>query len=217
MLFNVVQILLDKAHSLFVICTTLHNACGERGETVMERKNFAANLSRYKGRPGLCMIFRHPCVVDRFGQPGKRYRVGLDERDEAKAQKLVDQMNAILQDESLWLLAKQETARRLGYDDRVVAAFYRYLQPQQQDSWTVRNEAIHLPDPDEGYAHVLLLGTFGAGKTTLVRQLLGTDPQREDFPPCRLAEPRLLVPKLSRLTGPLRQSSRFVPRMLSGN
>jgi energy-coupling factor transporter ATP-binding protein EcfA2 len=146
-----------------------------------ERKKFAAALSRYKGRPGLCMIFRHPCKVDRFGQPGKRYRVGLDEREEAKAQKLVDQMNAILQDESLWVLAKQETARRL-YDERVVAAFYRYIEPQQQDSWTVRDEAIHLPTPAEGYARVLLLGTFGAGKTTLVRQLLGTDPRREGFP-----------------------------------
>src|SRR2546427_9100836 len=148
----------------------------------MEKKQFSATLSRYKGRPGLCMIFRHPCKLDRFGRPGKRYRVGLDERDEAKAQELVDQMNEILQDESLWVLAKLETATRL-YHERIVAAFYRYIEPQPQDNWTVRDDAIRLPTPAEGYARVLLLGTFGAGKTTLVRQLLGTDPQHEGFPP----------------------------------
>lgn len=147
----------------------------------MERRKFTATLSRYKGRPGLCMIFRHPCQLDRFGQPGKRYRVGLDERDEAEAQKLVDQMNAVLQDESLWVLAKQETARRL-YHERIVAVFYRYIEPQQPDNWTLRESVIPLPTPAEGYARVLLLGTFGAGKTTLVSQLLDADPRCERFP-----------------------------------
>jgi adenylate kinase family enzyme len=33
-----------------------------------------------------------------------------------------------------------------------------------------------------GYTRVLLIGTTGAGKTTLARQLLGTDPDRERFP-----------------------------------
>ena len=35
---------------------------------------------------------------------------------------------------------------------------------------------------DDGYRTVLLLGTTGAGKTTVVRQLLGTDPATERFP-----------------------------------
>ena len=36
--------------------------------------------------------------------------------------------------------------------------------------------------PGQGYRKVLLLGTTGAGKTTLARQLIGTDPDEERFP-----------------------------------
>ncbi len=39
-----------------------------------------------------------------------------------------------------------------------------------------------LPSKEDGYRKVLLLGTTGAGKTTVVRQLLGTDPDTERFP-----------------------------------
>ena len=39
-----------------------------------------------------------------------------------------------------------------------------------------------LPSASNGYRTVLLLGTTGAGKTTVVRQLLGTDPETERFP-----------------------------------
>lgn len=46
----------------------------------------------------------------------------------------------------------------------------------------IRERLIPLPGSDEGYSRVLLLGTTGAGKTTVVRQLLGTDPKRERFP-----------------------------------
>ncbi|MFD0851749.1 hypothetical protein ACFQ07_05935, partial [Actinomadura adrarensis] len=50
------------------------------------------------------------------------------------------------------------------------------------DFRALRDELLPLPDASEGYRHVLLLGTTGAGKTTVVRQLLGTDPQTERFP-----------------------------------
>ena len=39
-----------------------------------------------------------------------------------------------------------------------------------------------MPSPDAGYARVLFLGTTGAGKTTLVRQLIGTGGRGEKFP-----------------------------------
>ena len=47
----------------------------------------------------------------------------------------------------------------------------------------LREELIPLPasEPD-GFRHVLFVGTTGAGKTTLVRQLIGTHPATERFP-----------------------------------
>lgn len=52
----------------------------------------------------------------------------------------------------------------------------------RRDFLSLRDELLPLPGSAEGYRHVLLLGTTGAGKTTVVRQLLGTDPKTERFP-----------------------------------
>ena len=52
-------------------------------------------------------------------------------------------------------------------------------QTGTQNPLEIRNEAIPLPTRDEGYATVLLVGTTGAGKTTVLRQLIGS----ERFPP----------------------------------
>ncbi len=46
-------------------------------------------------------------------------------------------------------------------------------------SLDIREEAIPLPSRDDGYATVMLVGTTGAGKTTVLRQLIGSD----RFPP----------------------------------
>ncbi|MBT9298415.1 hypothetical protein KKP62_25980, partial [Rhodococcus sp. GOMB7] len=51
-----------------------------------------------------------------------------------------------------------------------------------EQSRTVRERYIPLPTVDDDYRQVLLLGTTGAGKTTVVRQLLGTDPINDRFP-----------------------------------
>ena len=57
------------------------------------------------------------------------------------------------------------------------------MMPEETDFTALREAAIPLPEsgPD-GYRRVLFLGTTGAGKTTLVRQLIGTDPLKERFP-----------------------------------
>lgn len=46
----------------------------------------------------------------------------------------------------------------------------------------LRDSVLPLPTRDDGYRRVLMLGTTGAGKTTVVRQLLGTNPRTERFP-----------------------------------
>lgn len=45
-----------------------------------------------------------------------------------------------------------------------------------------REQLLPGPAASTGYRTVLLVGTTGAGKTTLVRQLIGTDPGNEPFP-----------------------------------
>ena len=45
-----------------------------------------------------------------------------------------------------------------------------------------REQLLPGPAASTGYRTVLLVGTTGAGKTTLIRQLIGTDPVSEPFP-----------------------------------
>jgi hypothetical protein len=77
--------------------------------------------------------------------------------------------------------ARAEAERR--FDPRVVDIFFDKMVPEDTDFLALREAVIPLPEsrPD-GYRRVLFLGTTGAGKTTLVRQLIGTDPFKERFP-----------------------------------
>lgn len=128
-----------------------------------------------------CVIFRHPVRLGPDGKPGRRIRRSLGIENQAEAQKLVDQANLILSDESWWTPAARATAER-SFDRRIVAAFYDDLTPTPRDGWAIRDGVIPLPTPDDGYARVLLVGSTGAGKTTLLRQFIGTGTRLERFP-----------------------------------
>ena len=145
----------------------------------MGRKQFKASLS--KGRIGWCVIFPHPLKTAKDGQPGQRVRRGLGTSNRDEAQALVDQMNQLLSDQSYWNQAEQHRAQQ-SFDATIVAAFYDDLATEDRDPWVIRNEEITLPSIEDGYAKVLFVGTTGAGKTTIVRQLIGTDPTTERFP-----------------------------------
>ena len=57
------------------------------------------------------------------------------------------------------------------------------MVPEETDFAGLREAVIALPESGlDGYRRVLFLGPTGAGKTTLVRQLIGTDPLKERFP-----------------------------------
>src|SRR5205807_2018289 len=64
----------------------------------------------------------------------------------------------------------------------------------------------------EGYKRALLLGTTGAGKTTLVRQLLGIDPAKERFPSTSTAKTTIADAELVLGEGPYRAVVTFVGR-----
>lgn len=133
-------------------------------------------------RAGWSVTFRHPAVANpETGKPGKRVRYGLGTREDDVADGLVEQLNQLLGDDRWWALSAQsEAANR--FDQRVVDIFYSPMQPDAGNSRVVRDELLPLPGVDEGYRTVLLVGTTGAGKTTVLRQLIGTDPDTERFP-----------------------------------
>ena len=146
----------------------------------MNETNYKATLSGEQRRSGWCVIFRHPVRKNPDGS-AKRVRRGLGTKVEADAQRLVDQMNVILGDVTFWTPQARAKAESL-FDPRIVDAFYHDMLPAATDAWSLRNEIIPIPTPEQGYARARFLGTTGAGKTTLVRQIIGTDPAKERFP-----------------------------------
>src|SRR5437879_11461054 len=149
----------------------------------MAEQQFKASLSQSQGRRAWCIIFRHPLRHDAQGRLGLRVRRGLGTTDRAEAERLKDQMNDLLSNKTLWTSAARENAKRF-YENRVVDAFYDNLTPTEQDFWGMRERIIPLStsDVDYDYTRVLFVGTTGAGKTTVVRQLIGTNPRTERFP-----------------------------------
>jgi hypothetical protein len=144
-------------------------------------KYYTASKSRSQGRDSWTVIFRHPVRLDASGKPGRRVRRGLGTKDKGEADRLVAEVNELLQSEELWEPAAR-TALSSRFDDRTLDIFYDGVEPTSHDPEALRDELLPLPDADQDYRSVLMLGTTGAGKTTLVRQLLGTDLETERFP-----------------------------------
>ncbi|MCM2481713.1 hypothetical protein [Burkholderia glumae] len=142
---------------------------------------YTASLSTTPGRPGFNISFRHPCRLDSKGKPGLKMRRGLGTDDKAKAEALVAQMNLLLQDQSWWTAARHQDALR-AFDSRIVDAFYDGIQAGVSDSFETRNAVIPMPGREDGYARTLFVGTTGAGKTSLLRHLIGSDPELDRFP-----------------------------------
>ena len=144
-------------------------------------QNYKAAAKQNPGRKSWLVEFRHPLRSDANNKPGKKTRKGLGTEDEHEARCLVEHLNELLSDESLWSIgAHVEALRR--FDPRVVEIFYGEITPRTGSSRQLLDKLLPLPSRDEGYARVALLGVPGAGKTTLVRQLIGTNPDSERFP-----------------------------------
>lgn len=143
--------------------------------------SYTASLATTPGRPGYNISFRHPCRLDSKGKPGLKMRRGLGTDDKTKAEVLVAQMNTLLKDEAWWTIARYQEALQ-NFDKRIVDAFYDSIQAGVRDSYEIRNGVIPMPGKAEGYAKALFVGTTGAGKTSLLRHLIGSDPDQDRFP-----------------------------------
>lgn len=145
-------------------------------------KRYTATPSQGQGRSGWSVIFRHPALIDPATEkPGRRVRRGLGTNDREQADQLVAELNRLLEDERYWTAtARAEASAR--FSPLAVAIFFDRLAPEEGDPGALRESL--LPVATEGVGEpkrVLLIGTTGAGKTTVLRQLIGTSP-RERFP-----------------------------------
>jgi hypothetical protein len=174
----------------------------------MSKDVYVAGKTR-SNRPGWSMGFRHPLRNDSRGRPGVKMRRGLGTSDEAAADAMVAEMNVILADPSWWNASKRQEAE-LRFSKPVVEAFYDEIQAGRDDSEALRESHIHLPNSqDDGYSRVLFVGTTGAGKTSLLRQLIGSDPDTDRFPSTAPAKTTIADIEVIQAAGPFEAGVTF--------
>lgn len=145
------------------------------------KTTYKASKTRSQNRPGWSVIFSHPRRTDTRGKFGLKVRRGLGTKDDAEADRLVEQLNELLANSSWWSLDRRAEAEQ-QFDSVIVSAFFDNMEAGRVDSKKLREDMIPLPMPEDGYARVMLVGPTGAGKTTLLRQLIGSDHKRDRFP-----------------------------------
>ena len=145
------------------------------------KTTYKASKTRSQNRPGWSVIFSHPRRTDTRGKFGLKVRRGLGTKDDAEADRLVEQLNELLANSSWWSLDRRAEAEQ-QFDSVIVSAFFDNMEAGRVDSKKLREDMIRLPTPENGYARVMLVGPTGAGKTTLLRQLIGSDHKSDRFP-----------------------------------
>lgn len=142
---------------------------------------YTASKSLPKGRSSWVINFRHPLKIDpRTGQ-GLKVRRGLSTSDKVEAQRLTDEMNELLGNDGFHSIAMKAEANH-RFSSIIVNAFYDGIESRSGDTQKLKEAYIPLPSKQDGYAKVLLVGTTGAGKTSLLRHLIASDPKEDRFP-----------------------------------
>lgn len=147
----------------------------------MNKSRYTAGKVQAKAGATWVLTFRHPLKTDQRGKPGRKMRRSAGTTNELRAEELRKQLSALLADDS-WFSADRQAAASEVFDEIVVRAFYEDLTTPTTRSFDVREQKISLPTKDDGYCRVLLVGPTGVGKTSLLRQLIGSHPERDRFP-----------------------------------
>ena len=132
-------------------------------------------------RPGWSVTFSHPRRSDAHGKFGLKVRRGLGTTDDAEADRLVAQINVLLNDDTWWSIDRRAEAEQ-RFDHIAISAFFDGIESGSSQPRDLRERMIPFPPVGEGYAKVMLVGSTGAGKTTLLRQLIGSDHTKDRFP-----------------------------------
>ncbi|NGZ10450.1 MAG: hypothetical protein CV088_13855 [Nitrospira sp. LK70] len=129
--------------------------------------------------------------------------------DDMEADAMVAQMNNILSDTSWWNASKRKEAELL-FSKPVIEAFYNEIQAGHDDPEALRESHIRLPNAEkDGYSRVLFVGTTGAGKTSLLRQLIGSDPDSDRFPSTASAKTTIADIEVIQAKGPFEAAVTF--------
>jgi hypothetical protein len=142
-----------------------------------------ARLGQNTDRKGYFVEFRHPKRLDGRGKFGKKIRRGVGV-DRGGAEAVLHDLQAILNDEYWWSFERKTEAEAKFPERLAVTIFYEGMEPTPPDYIGTRDKIIRLPDRHgpKPHAYILPLGPAGAGKSTVDRHLLGTDPERHRFP-----------------------------------
>ena len=123
-------------------------------------------------------------------------------------------MNFLLSDQSYWNIAERSRAEQ-RFNSRVTRAFYEPMEsPVGADPATIRDDAMPLPGKEDGYSRVMFMGTTGAGKTSLLRHLIGTDPRRDRFPSTSTGKTTIADIEVITASGEFEAVVTFFPRQL---
>lgn len=171
-------------------------------------ETYTATKTR-SGRPGWSVIFRHPLRRDARNKAGLKVRRGLDTTDDARADELVAELNTLLSNRRWWSADRRADAER-EFEPLVVSAFFDGIEVGRLDTAALRESKIPLPGREQGYSRILLVGTTGAGKTTLSRHLIGSNHKHDRFPSTSTARTTIADTEIVTAEGPFEAAVTFM-------
>ena len=181
----------------------------------MKAGRYTASKSRTQGRTAWAVSFRHPVSRDDEGRPGLKVRRGLGTSDESTADALVEEVNTLLGDETYWDISERQRAEQ-HFNRVVVRAFYEPMEsPVGPGPAEIRDQEMPLPGREEGYSHIMLIGTTGAGKTSLLRQVIGSHPTADRFPSTSTGKTTIADIEVITAPGEFEAVVTFFPRRLT--